>query len=196
MIIGSTSYRTFADLDDNLHEALQNCSRAKIMLFDPFKEWTSTRTRGIQNQKATSDMIRERIIKNIEFLKKLRTARKEVRLKLYPDLPIMKLVIIGNDAFFQHYRTGMNMCQTEHAFRNASKRSGLYISLYWYFLTRWQDITIPEYDFDSDELVYCDLMGNEVVRARFCGTVRPSITDEDLFYPPMMVQDKNQVALT
>ncbi len=196
MIIGSTGYRTFVDPDGDLHEALGNCREAKIMLLDPFKEGAVTRARAIPDPEVTPGMIREQIIKSIDFLKGLRAAQKEVRLKLYPDLPLLKLAIIGDYAFLQHYHTGMNVRQMpEYAFKNEAKHGGLYIPLYRYFLTRWQDPTIPEYDLDTDELVYRDLAGNEVVRERFGGVTSPAAVDAAQ-QDPGELSAKNQVALT
>ncbi len=196
MIIGSTGFRTFADLDGDLHEALQHCREAKIMLLDPFKEGAITRARAIPDPEVTPEVIREQIIKSIDFLKGLRAAQKEVRLKLYPDQPLLKLAIIGDYAFLQHYHTGMNVRQMpEYAFKNESKHGGLYIPLYRYFLTRWQDTTIPEYDLDTDEVVYRDSMGNEVVREPFIGSMNPAEADEEPDHGPVEVQEKNQVAL-
>jgi len=182
MIIGSTGYRTFADPDGDLHEALQHCREAKIMLLNPFKEGAITRARAIPDPEVTPEVIREQIIKSIDFLKGLRAAQKEVRLKLYPDLPLLKLAIIGDYAFLQHYHTGMNVRQMpEYAFKNEPKHGGLYIPLYRYFLARWQDATIPEYDLDTDELVYRDLMGNETARERFRSDItNPAAAVEEL----------------
>jgi hypothetical protein len=180
MIIGSSGYRTFVDLDGDLHEALQNCREAKIMLLNPFKEGAITRARGIPDPEVTPEMIREQIFKSIDFLKGLRAAQREVRLKLYPDLPLLKLAIIGDYAFLQHYHTGMNVRHMpEYAFKNESQHGGLYIPLYRYFLTRWQDTTIPEYDLDTDELVYRDVTGNELAREQFRDSMNPAATDEE-----------------
>jgi hypothetical protein len=168
MIIGSTGCRTFVDPDGDLNEALQNCREAKIMLLNPFKEGAITRARSIPDPEVTPETVREQIIRSIDFLKGLRAAQKEVRLKLYPDLPLLKLAIIGDYAFLRHYHTGMNVRQMpEYAFKNESTHGGLYIPLYRYFLTRWQETAIPEYDLDTDELVYRDPMGNETAREPF-----------------------------
>ncbi len=40
MIIGSTGLRTFVDPKGDLHQVLQNCRNAKIMLLNPFSENT------------------------------------------------------------------------------------------------------------------------------------------------------------
>jgi hypothetical protein len=168
MIIGSTGCRSFVDPEGDLHEAVRNCREAKIMLLDPFKEGAITRARSIPDPEVTPEVIREQIMKSIGFLKGLRAAQKQVRLKLYPDLPLLKIAIIGDYAFLQHYHIDMNVRHMpEYAFQNESNHGGLYIPLYRYFLARWQDTNIPEYDLDSDELVYRDRLGNEMLRERF-----------------------------
>lgn len=168
LLIGSTGCHSFVEPEGDLYEALQNCREAKIMLLDPFKEGAVTRARSIPDPEVTPEVIQEQIIKSIGFLKGLKAAQKEVRLKLYPELPLMKLAILGDYAFLQHYHTGLNVRHMpEYAFRNEAKHGGLYIPLSRYFLTRWQDTNIPEYDLDTDERVYRDSIGNEVLRERF-----------------------------
>jgi hypothetical protein len=168
MIIGSTGCRSFVEPEGDLYEALQNCREVKIMLLDPSKEGAVTRARSIPDPEVTPEVIREQIMKSIGFLKDLRAAQKQVRLKLYPELPLLKLAILGDYAFLQHYHTGMNVRHMpEYAFQNESKHGGLYIPLYRYFCARWQDMNVPEYDLDMDELVYRDHMGKEVLREPF-----------------------------
>lgn len=168
MIIGSTGYRSFAEPEGDLHEAVQNCREAKIMLLDPLKHGAIARARSIPDPEITPEVIREQIIKSIDFLKSLRVAQKTVRLKLYPDMPLLKMAILGDYAFIRHYHTGLNVRHMpEFAFRNEQKHGGLYLPLYRYFLSRWQDPDIPEYDLDTDELVYRDHMNYEVMREPF-----------------------------
>ena len=115
-----------------------------------------------------AEVIREQIMQSINFLKGLRAAQKQVRLKLYPDQPLLKLAIVGDYAFLRHYHTGQNVRHMpEYVFRNEQKHGGLYVPLNRYFLSRWQDPGIPEYDLDTDELVYRDRTGSEVRREQF-----------------------------
>ncbi len=168
MIIGSTGYRSFVEPAGDLHEAVKHCREAKIMLLDPLKEGAITRARSIPDPEITPEVIREQIVRSIDFLKGLKTAGKTVRLKLYPDLPLLKLAIIGDYAFLRHYHTGLNVRHMpEYAFRNEPRHGGLYIPLCRYFQSRWQDPDIPEYDLDTDELVYRDRPGYEALRERF-----------------------------
>ena len=168
MIIGSTGYRSFVEPEGDLHEALLNSREAKIMLLDPLKDGVLTRARSIPDPEITPEVMREQIIRSIDYLKGLRHAQKAVTLKLYPEMPLLKLAILGDNAFLRHYHTGMNIrYMPEYAFRNEQNHGGLYIPMYRYFLTRWQDPNIPEYDLDTDELVYRDRSGIEVSRERF-----------------------------
>jgi len=47
------------------------------------------------------------------------------------------------------------------AFKHNQNSSGFYATFYQYFLSRWNDPEIPEYDFDTEELVYRNETGNE-----------------------------------
>ena len=168
MIIGSTGCRSFVEPEGDLHEAIGNCREAKIMLLDPLAEGAINRARSIPDPEITPEVIRGQITKSIDFLKELWAAQKQVRLKLYPTQPLLKLAIVGDYAFLQHYHMGLNVRHMpEYTFRNEQKHGGLYVPLYRYFLSQWQDPDIPEYDFDTDELVYRDRSGNEVRRERF-----------------------------
>lgn len=168
MIIGSTGYRSFVEPEGDLHEAVQTCREAKIMLLDPLKHGAIVRARSIPDPEITPEVIREQIIKSIDYLKSLRAAQKNIRLKLYPDMPLLKMAILGDYAFIRHYHTGMNVRHMpEFAFKNDQNHGGLYLPMYRYFLSRWQDPDIPEYDLDTDELVYRNHMGHELMRESF-----------------------------
>lgn len=138
------------------------------MLLDPLKEGVLMRARSIPDPEITPEVMREQIIRSIDFLKGLRRSQKSVTLKLYPEMPLLKLAILGDNAFLRHYHTGMNVrAMPEYAFRNQQSHGGLYMPMYRYFQTRWQDPDIPEYDLDTDEVVYRDRSGNEISRERF-----------------------------
>ena len=167
MIIGSTGQGSFVEPEGDLHEAVQNCREAKIMLLDPLKHGAIARARSIPDPEITPEVIREQVTKSIDFLKSLRAAQKNVRLKLYADMPILKMAILGDYAFIRHYHTSLNVrYMPEFAFKNEN-HGGLYVPMYRYFCSRWDDPDIPEYDLDSDELVYRDETGSEVLREAF-----------------------------
>ncbi len=178
MIIGSTGYRSVLDPKGDLHEAVQHCREAKIMLLNPCKEGAIMRAQSIPAPEITSELIQKQIMISINFLKKLQAGKKNIQLKLYPEQPLLKLVIIGDFVFLQDYATGPNICHLpEYAFKNQPKHSGLYILLYRYFLSRWQDANIPEFDLETDELIYRDQAGNELSRERFDISQWPELPD-------------------
>lgn len=168
MVIGSTGFQTFVDPQGDLHTVLNNCREAKIMLLDPLREGAVVRAKSIPDPDISPDVFREQIVKSIDFLKGLKAAQKNVRLKLYADMPLLKLAVLGDHICVRHYHTGLNVqSMPEYVFRHDQNPGGLYSPFYQYFLTRWSDPNIPEYDFDTDELVYRDRSGNETRREKF-----------------------------
>ncbi len=182
MIIGSTGYHSFVEPAGDLYEAVRNCREAKIMLIDPLKPGAIVRARSIPDPEITPEVIREQIVRSIDYLKDLKAAQKNVRLKLYPDLPLLKMAILGDYAFIRHYHTGVNVrLMPEFAFKNEQNHGGLYLPMYRYFCSKWQDPAIPEYDLDRDELVYRDQAGSEIRREVFNETAMTFETKHQTF---------------
>ncbi len=168
MIIGSTGLRTFVDPKGDLHQVLQNCRNAKIMLLNPFSEGARARARSIRDSHVTPETFREQIKKSVLFLKALKAVKKEVKLKFYPDVPILKLAILDDHIWIQHYHAGLDVQQMpEYVFKHDQNLGSLYIPLYQFFMTRWNDPNVPEYDLESDELIYRNAAGNERRRGAF-----------------------------
>ena len=167
-IIGSTGFQTFANPEGDLYHVIQNCREAKIMLLDPISEGASARAKSLRVPRITPESLREQIIKSIDFLKRLKAVQKNIRLKLYSDVPLLKLAVLGDYIFVRHYHTGLDVRNTpEYVFQHDQNAGGLYTFFYDYFLTRWHDPAIPEYDLDTDELIYSDKRGNESRREWF-----------------------------
>ena len=168
MVIGSTGFRTFVDSRGDLYEVIKNCREVKIMLLNPYSEGASIRASSIPEPDITTDHFREQIKKGIDFLKGLNGIRRNVRLKLYNDVPFLKLVILGDYIWIRHYHAGLDVrVMPEHVFKHNQNASGFYAIFYQYFLSRWNDPGIPEYDFDTEELIYRDKAGNEIRREKF-----------------------------
>ena len=171
MVISSTGYRTITDPAGDLHDVLMNCREAKIMLLDPLKQGVVVRARSLGDPAITAETLREQIIRSIDFLKQLKARQKHVTLKLYPDVPFVKLAILGDYLCMQHYPAGRNVqTMPEYVFRHDGT-GNLFGIFYQYFVTRWLDPHIPEYDLGTDELVYRDKAGREVRREQFNETV-------------------------
>lgn len=168
MLIGSTGFTTFADPAGDLHQVIQKCRGAKIMLLDPSGEGANSRARSIQSPDITLESFREQIAKTIEFLKGLKEVQRDVRLKLYQDVPLLKLAILGDYVFLRHYHHGVDVRKLpEFVFRHLSNPGCLYNPFYQYFLDRWHDPALPEYELETDELIYRDKAGKEVRREKF-----------------------------
>ncbi len=163
MLIGSTGFRTFVEPNGDLHGVLHRCREAKIMLLDPESEGARTRAKAILHPDVTEVHFREQICKSIEFLRRLKEAQKAITLKLYQDTPFLKLAILGDYIWMRYYPSALDVeMMPEYLFQHVQHPESLYTPLYQYFLTRWNDPDIPEYDFERDALLYRDQTGNEV----------------------------------
>jgi hypothetical protein len=167
MLISSTGYRTFVDPAGDLHEVMRNCCEAKIVLLDPLKRGVTEHARSLADPGVTSEMLREQVIRSIDFLKGLKSLRKNVRLKLRPDAPLLKLTIIGDYLYVRHYPRGLHVWRMPEYVLMRDQHGSLYELFYHYFVNEWFERDIPEYDLDRDELVYCDRSGIEVRREKF-----------------------------
>lgn len=167
LLIGSTGCNTFVNPESDLHRVIQNCREAKIMLLNPLGEGACVRAKSIPDPDVTLEHFREQIIKSVDFLKRLKALQKNIRLKLYGETPLLKLAVLGDYSFMKYYHSGLNVKEMpEYIFRHSSNHSSLFHPLYQFFLSKWRDPNIPEYDFDSDELIYRDNSGNEVKREK------------------------------
>jgi len=91
-----------------------------------------------------------------------------VKLKLYPDAPLLKLAILDDHIWIQHYHAGLDIQRMpEYVFRHDKNLSSLYIPFYQFFMAKWNDRGVPEYDLESDELTYRDTAGNEIRREKW-----------------------------
>ncbi len=168
MLMGSTGFRTFVDPKGDLHGVLLGCREAKLLLLDPESGGARARSKAILHPDVTEESFREQIGKSIEFLRGLVEGQKAIKLKLYQDPPFLKLAILGDYIWMQYYHSGLNVeMMPEYMFKHGQNPGSLYTPLYQYFLTRWNDPDIPEYDFETAELVYRDPAGNEVRREPF-----------------------------
>jgi len=105
---------------------------------------------------------------SIAYLAELRKLGKKVTLKFYDEEPFWKVVVLGDHVWVQHCHRGCELNQQPEyvfALQHRDPRRGLFVPFYTYFLERWNDSRHPEYDFDSNQLVYRDAAGHETGRA-------------------------------
>lgn len=168
LLVGSTGFSTFVSPDGDLHHVIQNCREAKIMLLNPASEGANIRAKSIADPDVTLESVQDQIMKSIDFLKTLKGLQKNIRLKLYEETPFLKLAVLGDYVFMKCYHSALNGRDVpENVFKHSAKHSSLFHLFYEYFLSKWRDPNIPEYDFDTDELIYRDISGNEFKREKF-----------------------------
>lgn len=168
LIIGSTGSNTFVNPEGDLHQALQNCREAKIILLNPFSEGAFARAKCIPDPDITIEHFKEQLTKSIDFLKSLNSPQKIIRLKLYDETPLFKLAVLGDYIFMKHYHADVHIKEMpEYIFKHSPNQGNLYHLFYQIFLSKWRDSNLPEYDFETDELIHRDASGNEVTREKF-----------------------------
>ncbi|MBI5855770.1 MAG: hypothetical protein HZB35_11210 [Nitrospirae bacterium] len=168
MVIGSSGYSTFVDHVGDLSTVLEKCLGANILLVNPYSQEVSARIQAIGHPEITPATFREEVRQSIELLKRLKAIGKAVKLKLYADPPLVKMMILGDDLWLQHYHADLDVqTMPEYVLRHNRQDHGLYTLYAHYFMQRWESTEIPEYDLDTDELVYRGRNGNEIRREPF-----------------------------
>jgi hypothetical protein len=166
--IFSTGFQTLVEPDGDLHGVIRVCREAKIMLLNPYGEGVTVRAKGILDPEITPERYREQIRQTIHFLKDLKEAQKSIRLKLYRDAPFLKLSVLGETLWLRHYHPSLDIAHMpEYVFAHNQNTGSLFNPLYQYCLLRWDDPSIPEYDLETDELIYRDDSGNVAKREPF-----------------------------
>jgi hypothetical protein len=168
MVIGSSGYSTFVDQVGDLSSVLDKCLGANILLVNPYSHDASARIEAMNHPEHSLADFREEVRQSIALLKRLKAMGKAVRLKLYADPPLVKMVILGDYLWLQHYHADLDV-QTlpEYVLRRNRQDHGLYTLYTHYFQQRWESTDIPEYDLDTDELVYRNRAGSELLREPF-----------------------------
>ncbi len=175
LFIGSTGFRTFVDPEGELHQVIRHCREAKIMLLNPYREGARVRAKSIVSPEVTPKILAEQIMKTIDYLKGLKDAQKNIRLKLYDEAPFLKLTVLGDNLWLQYYSKDVDIEKmAKFVFEQSRNPNSLYIPFYQYFWARWTSPDIPEYDLETDELVYRDSAGNEATKETFPPSARDS----------------------
>lgn len=167
-VIGSSGYSTLVDQVGDLSTVLDRCLGAHILLVNPYSPDTNARIEALGHPEITLDGFREEVRHSIALLKRLKAMGKAVKLKLYADPPLVKMVILGDYLWLQHYHVDLDVeTMPEYVLQHNRKTHGLYTLCTHYFEQRWQNTDIPEYDLESDELVYRNRAGSEIRREQF-----------------------------
>jgi hypothetical protein len=167
-VMGSSGCSTFVDHVGDLASVLDKCLGAQILLVNPYSVEASQRIRALDHPEYTLAVFRQEVRQSIALLKRLKAMGKAVKLKLYADQPLMKMVILGDYLWLQHYHADLAVeTMPEYVLRHNRKDHGLYTLYAHYFEQRWESAEIPEYDLETDELIYRNRTGQEIKRERF-----------------------------
>ncbi len=166
-ILTLTGHDTFVDERSPLRAALKNAYEIRVMLVNPVGAGLRRRIDSLPPDVTLLSFHKE-IEASIAYLAELRRAGKKITLKFYEHEPFWKVIVFGDHVWVQHCHSGYEVQhQPEYVFalHHRNPREGLYVPFYMHFLDQWSQTSHPEYDFDTNELVYRDDAGNECRRA-------------------------------
>ena len=166
-VLTLTGHSTFVDERSPVREVLRSAYEIRVMLVNPVGEGVRRRVESLPPE-VTVLSFQGEIEASIAYLAELRKLGKKVTLKFYDEEPFWKIIVLGDHVWVQHCHRGCELNQqAEYVFalQHRDPRRGLFVPFYTYFLERWDEARHPEYDFESNQLVYRDAAGNETGRA-------------------------------
>ncbi len=166
-ILSVTGHDSFVDRCSLVREALEKAYEIRVMLVNPVGKGLRKRADSLPPE-ITVLTLHTEIEASIGYLSGLRRFGKKVKLKFYDEEPFWKLIVLGDYVWVQHCHSGFQVRQQPEyvfALQHGEPRHGLFVPFYMVFLNQWNDARNPEYDFDTNELVYRDASGKEVQRA-------------------------------
>lgn len=169
-IISITGYDTFSSENCRLQELLEHCYEIRVMLMNPDSGGAIKRVNSLPNPELLLETYRREIATSIGYLKKLSAMGKKVTLKFYDHQPFWKLVVTGEYVWVQYCHDGYEIKnQPEYVFalQQGKPTRGFFAPFYMYFLDQWNDPRHPEYNLETDELIYRNAQGNENERIAF-----------------------------
>jgi hypothetical protein len=165
-VLTLTGYDTFVANDSLLRGVIEKAYEIRVMLVNPIGKGLRQRADSLPPE-ITVLTLHTEIEAVIGYLSALRRFGKKVKLKFYDDEPFWKLVVLGDYVWVQHCHSGFAVRQQPEymfALQHREPRHGLFVPFYMVFLNQWNDLRHPEYDFDTNELVYRDASGKETSR--------------------------------
>jgi len=165
-VLTLTGYDTLVAEDSLLRPVIDKAYEIRVMLVNPVGQGLRQRAESLPPE-ITVLTLHTEIEATIGALSALRKYGKKVKLKFYDEEPFWKLVVLGDYIWVQHCHSGFAVKeQPEYVFalQHTEPRHGLFVPFYMIFLNYWNDPRHPEYDFDTNELVYRDAGGKETGR--------------------------------
>src|SRR5499427_7855135 len=165
-VLTPTGYDTLVARESVLRPVIEKAYEIRVMLVNPVGQGLRRLAESLPPE-VTILTLHTEIEATIGALSALRKYGKKVKLKFYDEEPFWKLVVLGDYIWVQHCHSGFVVReQPEYVFalHHEEPRHGLFVPFYMIFLNSWNDTRHPEYDFDTNELVYRDAGGRETGR--------------------------------
>ena len=149
------------DTDSWVRGVLDECYEARVLLMHPAGSGVYERTRLSANPEAARKAYRQEVEATIHYLTKLVAAGRRVRLRFYDVVPFWRLVVAGDYVQVQYCYSTDASKWPEYMFelRKDQPGKGLFTPFYANFLTQWQNQRLPEYDFETQQLIYSNTQG-------------------------------------
>ncbi len=181
-VLTLTGYDTFVADDSLLRDVIEKAYEIRVMLVNPVGRALRERADSLPPE-ITARTLHTEIEATVGYLSGLRRFGKKVEVKFYDEEPFWKLIVLGDYVWVQHCHSGFAVKEQPEfvfALQHREPRHGLFVPFYMVFLNQWNDARHPEYDFDTNELVYRDSSGKEtgrdVLTAPIEGTAVPPPT--------------------
>jgi len=169
-VMSVTGYDTFVSERRSPHHFIDDSYELRVMLMNPYGAGARRRVQSLGDMASMLETYRLETEATIERLTSLAASGKKVTLKFYEDPPFWNLIITGEYVWVQYCHDGQELkTQPEYVFalRKDKPAQGMFSPFYVHFLNQWDDPRHPEYDFDSEELIFRNDKGNEVERAPY-----------------------------
>lgn len=171
-ILTVTGADTFVPKSSPFSSVLDSAYEIRVMLVNPTSRGAQTRANSLPDDQYTPQRLLEEIKASIDYLRKLHKMGKKISLKFYDQPPFWKLVILGEHVWVQYCDPSWEISVSpEYVFALNTKnpRHGLFTPFYMHFLEKWSEPTHPDYDFETDELVYRDSVDGKIDRVSLDG---------------------------
>ncbi len=169
-ILTVTGRHTFGPENAWLRRTLDEAYEIRLLLLNPFSAGAVQRVKSFHDAHDAHTRYLAETTESLAYLRELHARGKVVQLKFYETAPFWKLVIVGDHAWVQYCHDGCEVKeQPEFTFALLKERPtwGLFAPFCMTFLRQWNDPLVPEYAFETAELVYRDAGGNETKRVPF-----------------------------
>ena len=168
--IMSVTGDNFSSKNSHLQKTLDLAYEIRVMLANPYGKGVASRAQSLNDPEAMLEASCQETEDSIAYLRKLAAAGKKVKLKFYEEPPFWKLVVTGEYVWVQYCHDGLDAnAQPEYVFglQHGNPQRGFFAPFYKHFLNQWNDTRHPEFNFETNELIYRNEDGNEIRRTAF-----------------------------